>query len=67
MEKEPCVNEWMEKLPARGELLVKKKEFMKKKIDHLKFFAKKNSTINRRGELFYRKIYFFKERKKRNG
>lgn len=50
----------MEKLPARGELLVKKKEFMKKKIDHLEFFAKKNSTINRRGELFYRKIYFFK-------
>ncbi|XP_063333934.1 charged multivesicular body protein 4b-like [Pelmatolapia mariae] len=41
----------MEKLPARGELLVKKKEFMKKKIDHLEFFAKKNSTINRRAAL----------------
>ncbi|CAI5668079.1 unnamed protein product [Oreochromis niloticus] len=47
VEKEP----WMEKLPARGELLVKKKEFMKKKIDHLEIFAKKNSTKNRRAAL----------------
>uniref|UniRef100_A0A3Q0RWV9 Uncharacterized protein n=1 Tax=Amphilophus citrinellus TaxID=61819 RepID=A0A3Q0RWV9_AMPCI len=50
----------MEKLPAREELLEKKREFLNKKIDQLELFAKKNSTKSRRGELFYRKIYFFK-------
>ncbi|XP_030587857.1 charged multivesicular body protein 4b-like [Archocentrus centrarchus] len=38
----------MEKLPAREELLEKKREFLNKKIDQLELFAKKNSTKSRR-------------------
>ncbi|XP_044212259.1 charged multivesicular body protein 4b-like [Thunnus albacares] len=43
-----CKQEETEKLPETEELLMKKKEFLKKKIDQELLFAKKNSRKNRR-------------------
>ncbi|XP_045892156.1 charged multivesicular body protein 4b-like [Micropterus dolomieu] len=46
--KKPCGQEEIENLPEREELLMKKKDFLKKKIDQELLFAKKNSRKNRR-------------------
>lgn len=48
---EACYQE-MEKLPDRVELLMSKKEFMEKKIEQELLVVKKNSRINRPGEIF---------------
>ncbi|KAJ4938593.1 hypothetical protein JOQ06_003206 [Pogonophryne albipinna] len=47
----PCRPEETEPLPDREELLGKKREFLKKKIDQEFLFAKTNSRKNRRGAL----------------
>ncbi|KAI9518230.1 hypothetical protein NQZ68_038896 [Dissostichus eleginoides] len=47
----PCRPEETEPLPDREELLGKKREFLKKKIDQEFLFAKTNSRKNRRGIL----------------
>ncbi|XP_059191743.1 charged multivesicular body protein 4b-like isoform X2 [Centropristis striata] len=49
--KTPCQQEEIEKLPEREEMLMKKREFLKKKIDDELLFAKTNSRKNRRGAL----------------
>nr|XP_046251356.1 charged multivesicular body protein 4c-like isoform X2 [Scatophagus argus] len=49
--KKPCQQEEIEKLPEREELLMRKKEILKKKIDQELLFAMKNSRKNRRGAL----------------
>ncbi|XP_039989475.1 charged multivesicular body protein 4b-like isoform X2 [Xiphias gladius] len=46
--KKPFQHEEIEKLPEGEELLMKKKEFLKKKIELELLFAKKNSRKNRR-------------------
>lgn len=46
-----CQQEETDTLPETEELLMKKKEFLKKKIDQELLFAKKNSRKNRRGEI----------------
>ncbi|KAI4823397.1 hypothetical protein KUCAC02_011981 [Chaenocephalus aceratus] len=47
----PCWPEETEPLPDREELLGKKREFLKKKIDQEFLFAQTNSRKNRRGAL----------------
>ncbi|XP_034734584.1 charged multivesicular body protein 4c-like isoform X2 [Etheostoma cragini] len=44
----PCQQKETEKHPEREDMLVKKKDFLKKKIDHELLIAKKNSIRNRR-------------------
>ncbi|XP_029290202.1 charged multivesicular body protein 4b-like isoform X2 [Cottoperca gobio] len=48
VKKTSCLQEEMEKLPLREELLMKKKEFLKKKIDQELLIAKNNSRKNRK-------------------
>lgn len=50
--KKPCEEDQIEKLSEGEELLMKKKEFLKEKIDQELMFVKKNSRKNRRGEIF---------------
>lgn len=50
--KKPCQHDQIEKLSEGEELLMKKKEFPKEKIDQELLFVKKNSRKNQRGEIF---------------
>lgn len=58
MRKKPCRPEEIEKLPEREELLMKKKDFLKTKIDQELLVAKKHSSKNRRGEILWRELIY---------
>lgn len=57
VKKKPCQTEEVEKLMEREELLVDKKEDLKRKIDQELLFAKRNSRTNRRGEIMLQQVH----------
>uniref|UniRef100_A0A3Q1G9S5 Uncharacterized protein n=1 Tax=Acanthochromis polyacanthus TaxID=80966 RepID=A0A3Q1G9S5_9TELE len=50
---------WIPELSETEERLLKKREFLKEKINQELLFAKKNSRANRKCEIFERKVCFF--------
>lgn len=54
----PCLQNCTEKLCEGEELLLKKEEFLKKKIDQELLFVRKNCRTNRRGEVLKIKLMY---------